>query len=104
VVGMESTGVCRKPVSYMLEDEFTCRLINAHHIYNVLARKSDVADAALIAQLVQHGLVRSSFVPDEPIRELRDLTGIARRRSRSVGALRIGCTRCPRTPGPSLLR
>lgn len=74
VVGMESTGVYWKPVYYMLEDEFTCWLINAHHIHNVPGRKTDVADAAWIAQLVQHGLVRPSFVPDKPIRELRDLT------------------------------
>jgi transposase len=74
VVGMESTGVYWKPVYYMLEDDFTCWLINAHHIHNVPGRKTDVADAAWIAQLVQHGLVRPSFVPDKPIRELRDLT------------------------------
>jgi transposase len=74
VVGMESTGVYWKPVYCMLEDEFTCWLINAHHIHNVPGRKTDVADAAWIAQLVQHGLVRPSFVPDKPIRELRDLT------------------------------
>jgi len=74
VVGMESTGVFWKCVYYMLEDEFTCWLINAQHIKNVPGRKTDVGDAAWIAQLVEHGLVRPSFVPEKPIRELRELT------------------------------
>lgn len=74
VVGMESTGVYWKPVFYMLEDEFETWLINAQHMHNVPGRKTDVADAAWICQLVEHGLVRPSFVPPQPIRELRDLT------------------------------
>jgi transposase len=51
-----------------------CWLLNAAHMRNVPGRKTDVADAAWIAQLVEHGLVRSSFVPPPPIRELRELT------------------------------
>ncbi len=74
VVGMESTGVYWKPVYYLLEDDFECWLLNAHHLRNVPGRKTDVADAAWIAQLVEHGLVRPSFVPPKPIRELRELT------------------------------
>jgi transposase len=74
VVGMESTGVYWKPVYYLLEDRFTCWLLNARHMHNVPGRKTDQADAAWIAQLVEHGLVRPSFVPDKPIRELRNLT------------------------------
>ena len=74
VVGMESTGVYWKPVYYLLEDEFECWLLNAQHLRNVPGRKTDVADSAWICQLVEHGLVRPSFVPDKPIRELRDLT------------------------------
>lgn len=74
VVGMESTGVYWKPVYYLLEDDFECWLLNARHLRNVPGRKTDVADAAWICQLVEHGLVRPSFVPDKPIRELRDLT------------------------------
>jgi transposase len=74
VVGMESTGVYWQAVYYLLEDEFDCWLLNAQHIKNVPGRKTDVADAAWICQMVEHGLVRSSFVPPKPIRRLRDLT------------------------------
>jgi len=73
-VGMESTGVYWKPVYYMLEDAVECWLLNARHLRNVPGRKTDVADAAWICQLVEHGLVRPSFVPPKPIRELRNLT------------------------------
>jgi transposase len=74
LVGMESTGVYWKPVYYILEDEFETWLLNAQHLRNVPGRKTDVKDAAWICQLVEHGLVRPSFVPPKPIRELRDLT------------------------------
>jgi transposase len=74
VVGMESTGVFWKPVYALLETEFECWLLNAAHLRNVPGRKTDVADAAWIAQLVAHGLVRPSFVPPREIRELRELT------------------------------
>ncbi len=74
VVGMESTGVYWKPVYTILESEFECWLLNAQHLRNVPGRKTDVADAAWIAQLVAHGLVRPSFVPPKQIRELRELT------------------------------
>lgn len=72
-VGMESTGVYWKPVYYLLEDRFDCELYNARHMHNVPGRKTDQADAAWIAQLVEYGLVRPSFVPPKPIRELRNL-------------------------------
>lgn len=77
VIGMESTGVYWKPVFYILEDlgpGTECWLLNARHLRNVPGRKTDMADAAWIAKLVQHGLVRPSFVPPKPIRELRNLT------------------------------
>jgi transposase len=74
IVGMESTGVYWKPVYTLLETEFECWLLNAQHLHNVPGRKTDVADAAWIAQLVAHGLVRPSFVPPKEIRELRELT------------------------------
>jgi transposase len=74
VVGMESTGVYWKPVYYLLESDFECWLLNARHLHNVPGRKTDVADAIWIAQLVAHGLVRPSFVPPKPIRDLRQLT------------------------------
>ena len=74
LVGMESTGVYWKPVYTLLEAEFECWLLNAQHLRNVPGRKTDVADAAWIAQLVAHGLVRPSFVPPKEIRELREVT------------------------------
>jgi len=57
-----------------LEDAFECHLLNARHLRNVPGRKTDVKDAAWICQLVEHGLVRPSFVPPKPFRELRNLT------------------------------
>src|SRR5215470_8884711 len=74
LVGMEATGVYWKPVYYVLEDAVECWLLNARHLRNVPGRKTDMADAAWIAQLVENGLVRPSFVPPKPIRELRNLT------------------------------
>ena len=74
VVGMESTGVYWKPVYYILEDAFDTQLLNAQHLHHVPGRKTDVGDAAWICELVEFGLVRPSFVPPRPIRELRDLT------------------------------
>ena len=73
-VAMESTGVYWKPVFYVLEEAFTCLVVNAAHIKQVPGRKTDVQDCAWIAQLLEHGLLRGSFVPPAPIRELRDLT------------------------------
>jgi transposase len=74
LVGMEATGVYWKPVYYMLEDDFECWLLNARHLKNVPGRKTDVKDAEWICRLVEHGLVRPSFVPPKEIRELRNLT------------------------------
>ena len=75
-VAMEATGVYWKPVWHILEDEesLTLVLANAQHIRNVPGRKSDRKDAAWIADLLAHGLIRGSFVPPAPIQELRDLT------------------------------
>jgi transposase len=73
-VGMESTGVLWKPVYNILEGQFTLLLINPYHIKQVPGRKTDVKDCEWIAELLQHGLAPASFVPDQPIRELRDLT------------------------------
>ena len=71
---MESTGVYWKPVYNILEDEFTVMVVNAAHIKTVPGRKTDVKDAEWIAELLQHGLLRASFIPDRSQRELRDLT------------------------------
>ena len=73
-VAMESTGVYWKPIYYTLEDRFTCLLVNTAHLKHVPGRKTDVQDAVWIAQVLEHGLLRGSFVPPPPIRELRDLT------------------------------
>jgi transposase len=73
-VAMESTGVFWKPVFHLLEDRFQLLLVNAQHIKQVPGRKADVKDCQWIAQLLQHGLLRASFVPPQPVRELRDLT------------------------------
>ena len=73
-VAMESTGVYWKPVFHLLEGRFEVLLVNAHHIKQVPGRKTDVKDAEWIAQLLQYGLLTSSFIPPPPVRELRDLT------------------------------
>jgi transposase len=73
-VAMESTGVYWKPVYNILEDQFEVMVVNAAHIKAVPGRKTDIKDAEWIADLLQHGLVRPSFIPDRPQRELRDLT------------------------------
>ncbi len=89
---MEATGDYWKPFYYLLEDAgFEVMLVNARHVKNLPGRKTDVADATWLAQLGAHGLVRGSFVPPAPIRELRDLTrtrtAITRERSREVQRL-----------------
>jgi transposase len=73
-VAMESTGVYWKPVWNLLEGQFEVLLVNAQHIKAVPGRKTDQRDSEWIADLLQHGLLRASFVPPTPIRELRDLT------------------------------
>ena len=67
---MESTGVYWKPVFNILEGEFEVVLVNAHHIKTVPGRKTDVQDCQWIAQLLQHGLLRASFIPPRPIRRV----------------------------------
>ncbi|GLB58518.1 IS110 family transposase [Cytobacillus sp. NCCP-133] len=71
---MESTGVYWKPVWNILEDTFRLVLANARHVKNVPGRKTDVKDAEWLAQLLRCGLIESTFVPPEDIRDLRDLT------------------------------
>ena len=73
-VAMEATGVYWKPVWHLLEEHFELVLANAQHIRNVPGRKTDVNDASWIADLLAHGLIRSSFVPPARVQELRDLT------------------------------
>ena len=92
LVVMEATGDYWKPFYYLLEDApFELMLVNARHAKNLPGRKTDVSDAAWLAQLGAHGLVRGSFVPPEPIRQLRDLTRtrttIVRERAKEIQRL-----------------
>ena len=92
LVVMEATSDYWKPFYYLLEDgPFEVMLVNARHVKNLPGRKSDVSDAAWLAQLGAHGLVRGSFVPPEPVRQLRDLTRtrttITRERAREIQRL-----------------
>ncbi|MBM4463782.1 MAG: IS110 family transposase [Chloroflexi bacterium] len=73
-VALESTGVLWKPVYNLLEGDFTVLVVNAFHIKTVPGRKTDVKDAEWIADLLKHGLLRGSFIPDRGQRELRELT------------------------------
>jgi transposase len=73
-VAMEATGVYWRPVWHVLEGSFDLVLANAMHIKNVPGRKTDVNDAMWIADLLAHGLIRSSFVPPTSVQELRTLT------------------------------
>jgi transposase len=90
-VAMESTGVYWKPIYNLLEGVFELLVVNAAHIKAVPGRKTDVNDAQWIADLLRHGLLRGSFVPDRPRRELRELTryrvSLVRERAAEVNRL-----------------
>lgn len=90
-VALESTGVYWKPVYYVLEDAVELLLINMRELKHVPGKKTDVKDSEWLAQLLECGLLRSSFVPPPPIRELRDITRYrvqqTRERSREVNRL-----------------
>ena len=87
-VAMESTGVYWKPVFNILESEFEVILVNARHIKYVPGRKSDISDAQWIGELLQHGLLKASYIPERPQRDLRDLiryrTSLIRERAREI--------------------
>ena len=78
-VAMEATGEYWKPVHEVLEEHFEVIVANAQHVKNVPGRKTDPQDAAWLARLLRHGLLRASFVPAQQIRDLRDLTRMRRR-------------------------
>jgi transposase len=88
---MESTGVYWKPLYNLLEGTLEVLVVNAQHIKNVPGRKTDVRDCEWIADLLRHGLLRASFIPDRPQRELRELTryrtSLIRERSAEVNRL-----------------
>lgn len=91
LVAMESTGVYWKPLFLVLEDQFRCWLLNPRDVKRVPGNKTDVKDAEWIARMAQLGLVTPSFVPDIPVRELRELTryrsNVVRDRTRAVQRL-----------------
>ena len=94
-VVMEATGQYWKPVWYVLEDRgFDLKLVNARHVKIMPGRKTDVADAAWLAELLEHGLLRSSFVPPPAIRQLRDVT---RYRKRLIQEHSSECQRIQKT-------
>jgi transposase len=90
-VALESTGVLWKPIYNLLEGSFELVLVNAQHVKQVPGRKTDVRDCEWLADLLRHGLLRASFVPDRPQRDLRELTRYrtakVRERSREVQRL-----------------
>ncbi len=90
-VAMESTGVYWVPIYNLLEGDFELVVVNAQHMKGVPGRKTDVSDAQWIGQLHRHGLLRGSFVPPKPQRQLRELvrhrTNVVERRSQSVNEL-----------------
>ena len=85
-VAIESTGVYWKPVFNILEDSMEVVLANAREIKNVPGRKTDVKDCQWIADLLRHGLIKSSFIPPQEIRELRDLTRYRRKLIQDLSA------------------
>lgn len=103
-VMMEATGVYWKPVWHVLEDDFVLLLVNARHVKQVLGRKTDVAEAKRLWRLAEAGLLRSSFVPPRPIRELRQLTRYRKaqiaERQREANRLHRPRPRPPRPPQP----
>ncbi|HEX2290416.1 MAG TPA: IS110 family transposase, partial [Pseudonocardiaceae bacterium] len=90
-VAMESTGVYWKPVYNLLEGRFELLLVNARHMKAVPGRKTDVKDCEWLADLLRHGLLTASFVPDRPQRELRELaryrTALVQERSAEINRL-----------------
>ena len=116
-VAMEATGVYWKPVWHILDDgEFELVLANAAHVKNVPGRKTDVNDATWLAELLAHGLIRASFVPNAQTQEMRNLLCCARasnwfvssrvtfsackRHSRSQHQVGLGACRCDRQKRP----
>jgi transposase len=97
-VAMESTGVYWKPIFNILEEDFDIILVNARHIKNVPGRKTDKKDSKWIAKLLLSGLLKASFIPPKPIRELRDLTRYRRKIVGQVAAEKTGYKRYWKMP------
>lgn len=88
VVAMESTGVYWRPVHNVLEDSVQVVLANAREMHNVPGRKTDIGDSRWIAGLLRHGLLKSSFIPPQDIRQWRDLTRLRKKYVHTVGDYR----------------
>jgi transposase len=78
-VAMESTGMYWRPVYQLLEEGHTILLVNAEHMKAVPGHKTDVKDSEWLADLLRHGLLKASFIPPQPIRQLRELTRYRKR-------------------------
>jgi len=88
VVAMESTGVYWRPVHNVLEDSVQVVLVNARDMHNVPGRKTDIGDSKWIAGLLRHGLLKSSFIPPQDVRQWRDLTRLRKKYVHTVGDYR----------------
>jgi transposase len=88
VVAMESTGVYWRPVHNVLEDSVQVVLVNARDMHNVPGRKTDIGDSRWIAGLLRHGLLKSSFIPPQDVRQWRDLTRLRKKYVHTVGDYR----------------
>jgi len=93
-IGMESTSDYWRPVFYLLEQRFDCWLLNARHMRAVPGRKTDMSDAEWLADVAAHGMVRPSLVPDEPMRDVRELTRYRKTLVRDGGRRRSGSRSC----------
>jgi len=85
-IAMESTGVYWKPIFNILEENFRILLVNARHLKNVPGRKTDKADSEWICKLLLSGLLKGSFVPEEKLRNLRDLSRYATKLTQQASA------------------
>lgn len=88
VVAMESTGVYWRPVHNVLEETVQVVLVNARDMRNVAGRKTDIGDSKWIAGLLRHGLLKSSFIPPQTVRQWRDLTRLRKKYVQSAGDYR----------------
>src|SRR5580700_6427352 len=101
-IAMEATGVYWKPVWHILSDgEFELVLANAAHVKNLPGRKTDVNDATWLADLMAHGLIRASFVPDDPTQQMRDLLRTRKQLVRERSSHINVCRRRWKTPTSS---
>jgi transposase len=103
-VALESTGVYWQPLRNLPEDRFTLLLVNAQHGHQVPGRKADVRDCEWPADLLRHGLLRASFVPARPPRELRELVRYRTSLVRERGGRSPACRRRWEGPPPSSAR